>query len=83
MLPDLNLVLEQLRSGDGGLSQSEIERYGASFLRFKDPDGPEMHKDLIMSSILLEFWSLLLASHSSSLVPFYCCVLLLLAIRCP
>eukprot|EP00435_Cladocopium_sp_Y103_P047999 s549_g14.t1 len=45
MLPDLNLVLEQLRSGDGGLSQSEIERYGASFVRFKDPDGPEMHKD--------------------------------------
>lgn len=45
MLPDLNLVLEQLRSGDGGLSESEIERYGASFVRFKDPDGPEMHKD--------------------------------------
>ena len=114
MLPDLNLVLEQLRSGDGGghlllqkswlmgwtilrlrfwrskswrcafrpisvqwdgwrdfkwfyhvrhtdldhwtwgisrdcpavigLSESEIERYGASFVRFKDPDGPEMHK---------------------------------------
>lgn len=28
-----------------GLSPSEIERYGASFVRFKDPDGPEMHKD--------------------------------------
>ena len=27
-----------------GLSQSEMERYGASFVRFKDPDGPEMHK---------------------------------------
>ena len=27
-----------------GLSESEIERYGASFVRFKDPDGPEMHK---------------------------------------
>ena len=22
-----------------------MERYGAAFVRFKDPDGPELHKD--------------------------------------
>lgn len=49
MLPDLHLVLEQLRSGNEGLSKSEMERYGAAFLRFKDPDGPEMHKDELQS----------------------------------
>ncbi|CAJ1430076.1 unnamed protein product [Effrenium voratum] len=45
LLPDLNLVLERLRSGMEGLSSSEVERYTAAFLRFKDPDGPEMHKE--------------------------------------
>ncbi|CAE7393785.1 CML12 [Symbiodinium pilosum] len=45
LLPDLQLVLERLRSGAEGLSESELERYNVAFFRFKDPDGPEMHKD--------------------------------------
>ena len=28
----------------GGLSESELERFNVAFFRFKDPDGPEMHK---------------------------------------
>ena len=27
-----------------GLSESELERFNVAFFRFKDPDGPEMHK---------------------------------------
>ncbi|CAK9039838.1 unnamed protein product, partial [Durusdinium trenchii] len=51
LLPDLNLVLERLRSGNEGLSESEMERYGAAFVRFKDPDGPELHKDELPSML--------------------------------
>jgi len=53
LLPDLQIVLERLRSGAEGLSESEIERYDVAFLRFKDPDGPEMHKDELPA--VLEF----------------------------
>ncbi|CAE7529009.1 CABP1 [Symbiodinium sp. CCMP2592] len=45
LLPDIHLVLERLRSGAEGLSESELERFNVAFFRFKDPDGPEMHKD--------------------------------------
>ena len=44
-LPDVAEVISRLRAGADGFSSTELERIHSAFLRFKDPDNPEIHKD--------------------------------------
>jgi len=48
LLPDADLVLERLRGGSTGFSESELDRVKATFLRFKVPDSQEVHKDELL-----------------------------------
>eukprot|EP00930_Biecheleria_cincta_P068430 TRINITY_DN5584_c0_g2_i1.p1 TRINITY_DN5584_c0_g2~~TRINITY_DN5584_c0_g2_i1.p1 ORF type:complete len:822 (-),score=171.75 TRINITY_DN5584_c0_g2_i1:323-2722(-) len=44
-LPDVNKVLESLRSSPDGLGEIEKDKMLAAFQRYKDPQAPEIHKD--------------------------------------
>eukprot|EP00442_Polarella_glacialis_P058684 CAMPEP_0115089938 /NCGR_PEP_ID=MMETSP0227-20121206/25064_1 /TAXON_ID=89957 /ORGANISM="Polarella glacialis, Strain CCMP 1383" /LENGTH=804 /DNA_ID=CAMNT_0002480853 /DNA_START=52 /DNA_END=2463 /DNA_ORIENTATION=- len=44
-LPDVKMVIERLKAGAEGFSESEVDRMNGAFQRFKDPDSPEIHKD--------------------------------------
>lgn len=44
-LPDVQEVITRLRSGTEGFCQQELDKINQAFLRFKDDDAPEVHKD--------------------------------------
>jgi len=48
-LPDVSEVISRLRSGAEGFSQAELDRMATTFMRFKDPDSPELHKDELVN----------------------------------
>jgi len=45
VLPDAEHVLERLRGGEEGFSDSEMDRILATFTRFRTASEPEVHKD--------------------------------------
>lgn len=44
-LPNIQEVINRLRSGTEGFCQLELDKINQAFLRFKDDDAPEVHKD--------------------------------------
>lgn len=46
-LPDVQEVITRLRSGNEGFCQQELDKINQAFLRFKDDDAPEVHKDAL------------------------------------
>lgn len=51
VLPDPEMILARIRSGQGGLSESDQERYTATFMRHKDPDGPDVQKSELIGML--------------------------------
>lgn len=46
-LPDVQEVITRLRSGNEGFCKQEMDKINQAFLRFKDDDAPEVHKDAL------------------------------------
>eukprot|EP00931_Biecheleriopsis_adriatica_P088076 TRINITY_DN62465_c0_g1_i1.p1 TRINITY_DN62465_c0_g1~~TRINITY_DN62465_c0_g1_i1.p1 ORF type:complete len:870 (+),score=257.27 TRINITY_DN62465_c0_g1_i1:47-2611(+) len=44
-LPDAQQVLDRLRADGSDFSETEKDKMNTAFMRFKDPDGPEIYKD--------------------------------------
>eukprot|EP00930_Biecheleria_cincta_P046467 TRINITY_DN32047_c0_g1_i1.p1 TRINITY_DN32047_c0_g1~~TRINITY_DN32047_c0_g1_i1.p1 ORF type:complete len:836 (-),score=226.63 TRINITY_DN32047_c0_g1_i1:35-2542(-) len=47
LLPDVQEVITRLRSGNLGFCKQELDKINQAFLRFKDDDAPEVHKDML------------------------------------